>query len=194
MRHGKGARRSSALKRTLRTPRALTSPNRSFPAREATSMRPPAPVPVQRPASASAQATAGQLAQPRSRHSCCRQRRREPTAGPPGRSACPRRMAAPAAAGVQAPVGRWTRGARGYHHVSAYGQAARASRRDLRHRRSRTRCASNRTGKHPASDEFPVIKLNRVGLLTGIYDYNLLTSAAVALIAKVNGAPANSAR
>jgi hypothetical protein len=39
-----------------------------------------------------------------------------------------------------------------------------------------------------------VIKLNRVGLLTGIYDYNLLTSAAVALIAKVNGAPANSAR
>ncbi len=37
-------------------------------------------------------------------------------------------------------------------------------------------------GKHPASDEFPVMKLNLIeSFPTGIYDYNLLTSAFVAL-------------
>lgn len=48
-------------------------------------------------------------------------------------------------------------------------------------------------GKHPASDEFPVMKLNLVeDFATGIYDYNLLTSAFVAL-APVNGRGAGSA-
>src|SRR5512141_579993 len=48
-------------------------------------------------------------------------------------------------------------------------------------------------GKHPASDEFPVIKLNLVeDFATGIYDYNLLTSTFVAL-APVNDRPAGSA-
>src|SRR5713101_837527 len=48
-------------------------------------------------------------------------------------------------------------------------------------------------GKHPKSDEFPVMKLNLVqDFSTGIYDYNLLTSAFVAL-APVNGRPAGSA-
>jgi len=48
-------------------------------------------------------------------------------------------------------------------------------------------------GKHPASDEFPVMKLNLVeDFPTGIYDYNLMTSAFVAL-APVNGRPAGSA-
>ncbi|MCA1582725.1 MAG: hypothetical protein LC796_15305 [Acidobacteria bacterium] len=48
-------------------------------------------------------------------------------------------------------------------------------------------------GKHPASDEFPVMKLNLVeDFQTGIYDYNLLTSAFVALV-PVNGRPAGSA-
>ncbi|MEP6769271.1 MAG: hypothetical protein ABJC61_11415 [Acidobacteriota bacterium] len=47
-------------------------------------------------------------------------------------------------------------------------------------------------GKHPASDEFPVMKLNLVeDFQTGIYDYNLLTSAFVALV-PVNGRPAGS--
>jgi hypothetical protein len=47
-------------------------------------------------------------------------------------------------------------------------------------------------GKHPASDEFPVMKLNLVqDFSTGIYDYNLMTSAFVAL-APVNGRPAGS--
>jgi len=47
-------------------------------------------------------------------------------------------------------------------------------------------------GKHPKSDEFPVMKLNRVqDFATGIYDYNLMTSAFVALT-PVNGAPAGS--
>lgn len=48
-------------------------------------------------------------------------------------------------------------------------------------------------GKHPVSDEFPVMKLNLVqDFSTGIYDYNLMTSAFVAL-APVNGHPAGSA-
>jgi hypothetical protein len=48
-------------------------------------------------------------------------------------------------------------------------------------------------GKHPPSDEFPVMKLNLVeDFQTGIYDYNLLTSAFVALV-PVNGRPAGSA-
>jgi hypothetical protein len=48
-------------------------------------------------------------------------------------------------------------------------------------------------GKHPAADEFPVMKLNLVeDFATGIYDYNLMTSAFVALSA-VNGLPAGSA-
>ena len=48
-------------------------------------------------------------------------------------------------------------------------------------------------GKHPVADEFPVMKLNLVqDFPTGIYDYNLLTSAFVAL-APVNGRPAGSA-
>src|SRR6266851_2205386 len=35
-------------------------------------------------------------------------------------------------------------------------------------------------GKHPKSDEFPVLKLNLVqDFPTGIYDYNLMTSAFV---------------
>jgi hypothetical protein len=48
-------------------------------------------------------------------------------------------------------------------------------------------------GRHPASDEFPVMKLNLVeDFSTGIYDYNLMTSAFVAL-SPVNGRPAGSA-
>jgi hypothetical protein len=48
-------------------------------------------------------------------------------------------------------------------------------------------------GKHPATDEFPVLKLNLVeDFATGIYDYNLLTSAFVAL-APANGYPAGAA-
>lgn len=48
-------------------------------------------------------------------------------------------------------------------------------------------------GRHPASDEFPVLKLNLVeDFSTGIYDYNLMTSAFVALV-PVNGRPAGSA-
>ncbi len=48
------------------------------------------------------------------------------------------------------------------------------------------------SGKHPKSDEFPVMKLNLVeDFSTGIYDYNVLTSAWVAL-APVNGRPAGS--
>ena len=48
-------------------------------------------------------------------------------------------------------------------------------------------------GKHPKSDEFPVMKLNLVrDFPTGIYDYNLMTSAFVAL-EPVNGRPAGSA-
>jgi hypothetical protein len=48
-------------------------------------------------------------------------------------------------------------------------------------------------GKHPQSDEFPVMKLNLVeDFSTGIYDYNIMTSAFVALSA-VNGRPAGSA-
>jgi len=47
-------------------------------------------------------------------------------------------------------------------------------------------------GKHPATDEFPAMKLNLVeDFATGIYDYNLMTSAFVAL-ASVNGRPAGS--
>jgi len=47
-------------------------------------------------------------------------------------------------------------------------------------------------GRHPESDEFPVIKLNLVrDFPTGIYDYNLMTSAFVAL-KDVNGRPAGS--
>jgi hypothetical protein len=48
-------------------------------------------------------------------------------------------------------------------------------------------------GRHPKSDEFPVMKLNLVrDFSTGIYDYNLMTSSFVAL-APVNGRPAGSA-
>ena len=48
-------------------------------------------------------------------------------------------------------------------------------------------------GKHPAADEFPVLKLNLVeDFSTGIYDYNLLTSTFVAL-APVNDRPAGAA-
>jgi len=48
-------------------------------------------------------------------------------------------------------------------------------------------------GKHPKSDEFPVMKLNLVeDFSTGIYDYNLLTSSFVALT-PVNGRPAGAA-
>ncbi|HYM81866.1 MAG TPA: hypothetical protein VEY91_10735 [Candidatus Limnocylindria bacterium] len=47
-------------------------------------------------------------------------------------------------------------------------------------------------GRHPVTDEFPVMKLNLVkDFPTGIYDYNLMTSAFVAL-APVNGRPAGS--
>lgn len=47
-------------------------------------------------------------------------------------------------------------------------------------------------GRRPASDEFPVMKLNVIeDFSTGIYDYNLLTSAFVAL-APVNGRPAGA--
>ena len=48
-------------------------------------------------------------------------------------------------------------------------------------------------GKHPKSDEFPVMKLNLVeDFPTGIYDYNLMTSTFVALDA-VNGRSAGNA-
>ncbi|HKD10845.1 MAG TPA: hypothetical protein VKE50_02175 [Thermoanaerobaculia bacterium] len=47
-------------------------------------------------------------------------------------------------------------------------------------------------GRHPKSDEYPVLKLNLVqDFSTGIYDYNLLTSTFVALT-PVNGRPAGS--
>ena len=47
-------------------------------------------------------------------------------------------------------------------------------------------------GRHPKSDEFPVMKLNLVeDFSTGIYDYNLLTSAFVALT-PVNARPAGA--
>ncbi len=47
-------------------------------------------------------------------------------------------------------------------------------------------------GRHPKSDEYPVMKLNLVqDFSTGIYDYNLLTSAFVALT-PVNGRPAGA--
>ncbi len=47
-------------------------------------------------------------------------------------------------------------------------------------------------GKHPATDEFPVMKLNLVeDFQTGIYDYNVMTSSFVAL-APVNGRPAGA--
>jgi hypothetical protein len=47
-------------------------------------------------------------------------------------------------------------------------------------------------GKHAKSDEFPVMKLNRIlDFATGIYDYNLMTSTFIAL-APVNDFPAGS--
>lgn len=47
-------------------------------------------------------------------------------------------------------------------------------------------------GRHPSSDEFPVLKLNLVeDFPTGIYDYNLMTSVFVAL-KPVNNLPAGS--
>jgi len=47
-------------------------------------------------------------------------------------------------------------------------------------------------GKHSKSDEYPVVKLNLVrDFPTGIYDYNLMTSAFVALT-DVNGRPPGS--
>jgi len=52
---------------------------------------------------------------------------------------------------------------------------------------SNTRRVKADPGRHPKRDEFPVMKLNLVqDFSTGIYDYNLLTSAFVAL-APVNG-------
>lgn len=48
------------------------------------------------------------------------------------------------------------------------------------------------SGRRPKSDEFPVMKLNLIqDFPTGIYDYNMMTSAFVAL-APVNGRPAGS--
>jgi len=48
-------------------------------------------------------------------------------------------------------------------------------------------------GKHPATEEFPVMKLNLVkDFQTGIYDYNTMTSSFIAL-APVNGKPAGAA-
>lgn len=47
-------------------------------------------------------------------------------------------------------------------------------------------------GQHPASDEFPAMKLNLVeGFQTGIYNYNVMTSSFIAL-APVNGRPAGA--
>lgn len=47
-------------------------------------------------------------------------------------------------------------------------------------------------GRHPASDEFQVIKLNLVrDFSTGLYDYNLMTSAFVGLV-PVGGRPAGA--
>ena len=47
-------------------------------------------------------------------------------------------------------------------------------------------------GRHPESDTFPVMKLNLVqDFSTGVYDYNLMTSAFVAL-QPVNGHPAGT--
>lgn len=47
-------------------------------------------------------------------------------------------------------------------------------------------------GQHPKADEYPVMKLNLVrDFPTGLYDYNLMTSAFVALD-EVNGRPAGS--
>jgi len=44
-------------------------------------------------------------------------------------------------------------------------------------------------GKHPATDEFPVMKLNLVeDFATGVYDYNLMTSVFVAM-SSVNNLP-----
>jgi hypothetical protein len=57
---------------------------------------------------------------------------------------------------------------------------------------SNTRRVKADPGKHPASDQFPVMKLNLVeDFQTGIYDYNLMTSVFVAL-APVNGRPAGA--
>ena len=48
-------------------------------------------------------------------------------------------------------------------------------------------------GKHPKSDEYPVMKLNLIqDFATGIYDYNLMTSAFTA-ITPVNNRPAGAA-
>jgi hypothetical protein len=48
-------------------------------------------------------------------------------------------------------------------------------------------------GKHPKADEYPVMKLNLIqDFSTGIYDYNLMTSAFVALT-PINGRPAGAA-
>ncbi|MEO5989704.1 MAG: hypothetical protein ABIU54_12930 [Candidatus Eisenbacteria bacterium] len=47
-------------------------------------------------------------------------------------------------------------------------------------------------GKHPKSDEYPVMKLNLVqDFATGVYDYNLMTSAFTA-VTPVNGRPAGA--
>jgi len=47
-------------------------------------------------------------------------------------------------------------------------------------------------GKHPASDQYPVMKLNLIqDFQTGIYDYNSMTSTFASL-APVNGRPAGS--
>lgn len=47
-------------------------------------------------------------------------------------------------------------------------------------------------GRHPASDEFPVIKLNLIqDFPTGLYDYNLMTSAFWGLVPR-DGRPAGS--
>jgi hypothetical protein len=47
-------------------------------------------------------------------------------------------------------------------------------------------------GKHPPSDEFPVLKLNLVqDFPTGVYDYNVMTSVFTTM-ARVNGRPVGS--
>lgn len=57
---------------------------------------------------------------------------------------------------------------------------------------SNSRRVKSDPGRHPARDEFPAMKLNLVqDFPTGIYDYNLLTSAFVAL-APVNARPAGA--
>src|SRR6185503_11853544 len=58
---------------------------------------------------------------------------------------------------------------------------------------SESRRVKSDPGRRPASDEFPVMKLNLVqDFATGIYDYNLMTSTFLALVPR-HGRPAGSA-